>query len=261
MEVDPEAEEDDTPDDRVHDMIQQAEVAKARMFANTGKAHQMLNPTAIVDKGYVVVGAHLDDQLVEKIKAGSYVDFGKLIPRDKVIEDEGRMEMYVKNGCTFWMPVTHSVHIGNFGKWEQAFRVFSNIYCKVNPHRAAELIEYNHVIHTISLAYVLDNVYTYDKEFRRHMANFPHRSWAMILQQAWSLRLRDRISSGVHQNVSNGQGYGQSTPQGRGKINEPCRHFNRGKCNYGASCKFEHCCTYCYKFGHGVLHCRKAQVD
>ena len=82
----------------------------------------------------------------------------------------GRYELIVKNGKTFWIPAATSVSILNFGHWEQAFRVFSNIYCKANLHRVAELIEYNHIIHTIALSYTWDNVYAYNREFRMHMA-------------------------------------------------------------------------------------------
>ena len=35
----------------------------------------------------------------------------------------------------------------------------------------------------------------------------------------------------------------------------------RGKCNFGATCKYEHRCSYCFKFGHSVLNCRKAASD
>ena len=259
-----ESEEEMTAEERVRDMIQQAEAAKAHMFAATGKAcknlrtdNQLMSPTAIVDEGYIVVRAHLDDNTILNISKGEYVDFGKLLPRDRILDDEGRMEMYVHNGKTYWMPVTNVVNINNFAKWEQAFRVFSNIYCKANPHRSAELIEYNHVIHTIAMAYTWENVYTYDNEFRMHMAKFPHRSWAMILQQAWSLRLRDRIMAGqIFGNSASTSGFSNCS-----KVSEPCRRFNRGKCNFGATCKYEHHCSYCFKFGHGVLQCRKAQND
>ena len=80
-------EEQLAPEERVRDMIQQAEAAKARMFAATGNK-QLISASAIIDEGYVVVGAHLDDQMVAKIKKGEYVDFGKLIPRDRVVEEE-----------------------------------------------------------------------------------------------------------------------------------------------------------------------------
>ena len=211
----------------------------------------------MVDEGYFVVGAHLDETTVSKIGKGEYIDFGKLLPRDRVVAKEDCcMEMIIRNGKTFWVPVGNSVQINSFAKWEQAFRVFSNIYCKANPNRAAELIEYNNVIHTIAMAYTWDNVYTYAKEFRLHMSRYPNRSWAMILQQAWSLRLRDRITSG--NNWGNGNSGGGQAPT---KVNEPCRRFNRGKCNFGFNCRYDHKCTYCLKFGHNVLNCRKAAVD
>ena len=46
-----------------------------------------------------------------------------------------------------------------------------------------------------------------------------------------------------------------------GKISEPCRCFNRGKCSFGSNCKCEHHCSYCFKFGHGSVNCRKATAD
>ena len=73
-----------------------------------------MSPTAIVDEGYIVVGAHLDEAMIGKIKNGEYVDFGKLIPRDRMIDEEGRMELCIKNGRTFWMPVSNAVSISNF---------------------------------------------------------------------------------------------------------------------------------------------------
>ena len=37
------------------------------------------------DEGYVVVGAHVDNITVQKIVRGDYVDFSKLVPRDRVL--------------------------------------------------------------------------------------------------------------------------------------------------------------------------------
>ena len=78
------------------------------------------------------------------------------------------------------------------------------------------------MIHTVALSYIWDNVYAYDKEFRRHMANFPQRSWAMILQQAWSLRLRDRLVTGYQSQTGHNSDAGSS----RAKISEACHRFN-----------------------------------
>ena len=162
--------EQELMDERVRAMIQQAEAAKACMFAATGNNNNphLVSPSVLIDEGYIVVGAHLDDQMISKIKAGEYVDFGKLIPRDKIIDDDGRMELCIRNGKTFWMPAINTIAINSFARWEQAFRVYSNIYCKSNPYRVAELIEYNHVIYTISLAYTWDNVYNPFSQNRDH---------------------------------------------------------------------------------------------
>ena len=243
-----------SPEEKARKMVQEAETAKARMFATTGR-----DTTAHFDENYIVVGAHVDEATVTKIQNGDYVDFGKLIPRDRVLrEDDGRMEMVVKNGRTFWVPYAETTVISSFNKWEQAFRVFANLYTKAHPHRSAELIEYNHIIHTISLTYLWENVYMYDKDFRLHLARFPDRRWGLILQQAWFLRLKDRIGTVRSDGFSGGSG---NFNNNRGKVNEPCRRFNRGKCNYGAACKYEHRCNYCFKFGHANVNCRKAIAD
>ena len=123
----------------------------------------------------------------------------------------------------------------------------------MNPHRSAELIEYNHVIHTISTVYQWDNVYLYDKDFRIHMGRNPECNQSTILQQSWSLRLRDRLQGG-----SSGSVVGGSPKE---KFGEPCRRYNQGKCNFGSACKYDHKCSYCLKLGHTILTCRKLAAD
>ena len=117
-------------------------------------------------------------------------DLFKLLPKDRIlVEEDGQMELVIKDGKTFWAPVSDSVSINNFSKWEQAFRIFCNIYNQEFPNKATELIQYNHVIHTIALTYTWDNVYSYDKEFRLHMSkHHPNCSWSDILQQAWLMK-------------------------------------------------------------------------
>ena len=256
-----------TPEEKAQQMIREAETSKARIFGAPGNDHDNLIgggegpnlqhvPSAMVDESYIVVSGHLDETMINRIGRGEYVDFSRLLPRDRVYQEEdNRMEMCLKNGKAFWVPVHQGQNINGFSRWEQAFRVFANIYCKVNPGRAAEIIEYNHVIHMISSTYVWENVYAYDREFRLHMARNPNRSWGMILQQAWAMRLRDRISNQQYNHFSAGGN------DGRGRTNEPCRRFNRGKCNFGTGCQYEHKCSYCFKFGHAAVNCRKALAD
>ena len=156
---------------------------------------------------------------------------------------------------TYYIPVQEKASIHSYAKWEQAFRVFANIYSKVNPHRSTELIDYNHIIHTILTVYHWDNVYMYDKDFHIHMGRNPERNWSTILQQSWSLRLKDRI-----QGTPGGQNF-QNGASPKEKSTEACKRYNKGKCNFGSGCKFDHKCLYCHKFGHTILTCRKLIAD
>ena len=183
------------PEERAEQKIKDAELARAAVFPVTGNDKfsnaQFVN-TAMIDEDYIMVGSNVDEVTLNKIKKGEYVDFGKLIPKDRIISiEENHLELVIKGGHTYYVPVSESTDISNFNKWEQAFRVFSNVYTKYHPHQSSELIKYNHVIHTISANYPWENVYMYDKDFRIHMGKHPERNWSIILQQAWSLRLRD----------------------------------------------------------------------
>ena len=183
-----------TPDEKAKKYVVDAEAARAKvLLADPGKATREFEFIAKIDEDYLVVGGHVDELTQSKIIKGEYVDFGKLLPRDKILtEEDGRMEL-VKNGKTYWVPVTETVTINNFSKWEQAFHVFSNIYTREFPHRSSELIQYNHIIHSITGIYSWENVYGYDKEFWLHLSKHPECSWSVILQQAWSMKLHDRV--------------------------------------------------------------------
>ena len=133
--------------------------------------------------------------------------------------------------------------VSSFSKWEQAFRAFSNIYTQAYPSRATELIQYNHLIYTVSLSFTWDNVYRYDNEFHLHMSNFPHRNWGVILQQAWFIYLKDRVTR-----------FMDNKPNGKKK--EICKRFYKDKCTAGYRCNYDHRCLNCGKFGHGAHICR-----
>ena len=64
---------------------------------------------AQIDEDYLLIGGHLDETIQNKIVKGEYVDFGKLLPKDRIlVEEDGRMEMVVKEGRTFWVPVAET---------------------------------------------------------------------------------------------------------------------------------------------------------
>ena len=196
-----------------------------------------------------------------KIINNEYADFAKLIPKNRqsvAPEEDHLMELVSKGGCTYFVPISdrETTAIHNFGKWEQAFRVFSNVYTRAHPHRAAELVQYNHIIFTASCTFVWENVYTYDCEFRRHLSHFPSQNWGVILQQAWSMYLKDMINR--DENRFSGGSYSGNA---RTKSNEICDRFNRGKCTNGASCKYLHKCKECGKFGHEQHICQKKKQN
>ena len=173
-----------SPDAFGDDQVRRSERAKASMLPPPGKevfhvtefnttpakdGNRSFQFIAEMDEDYLIVGNHVDLAMQEIIQNDEYVDFGKLIPQDRILSEDGdRMELVVRNGKTFWTQTNESVTIGNFNKWEQAFRIYSNIYTKKFPQKAGDLIQYNHVIYSISLTYVWENVYAYDKEFRIH---------------------------------------------------------------------------------------------
>ena len=83
----------------------------------------------MVDEHFLLVAAHLDETTRKKIINSEYVDFSKLLQRDRVLEDEdGHMQMLVHNGQTYFVPVQDTLAINSYGRWEQAFRVFSDVY-------------------------------------------------------------------------------------------------------------------------------------
>ena len=234
-EPDPEAE----VHQQIGDLVRAAERSRARIYDVAGKDINQVNTTlgkvlhqhelfhlVIVDEDYLVVATHLDEGTKRKIILGKYVDFAKLIPHGRInSEEDHRMEMVNYNGHSFWVPAAdhNAIVITNFSKWEQAFRVYSNVYTKKHPSRSSELIQYNHIIHTASLRFAWENVYLYDKEFRMHLSHYPERSWSVILQQAWTMYLKDRLPSNNSEQQSSHQ-------TGHFKSKKICFDFNSGYC-------------------------------
>ena len=73
------------------------------------------------------------------------------------------------------------------------------------------------------------------------------------MQQVWTMIIKDRIKF-----AENNQ-FGKN----KSKSGEICKLFNRGKCTYGLSCRYEHRCAVkrCGKYGHGAHICHKCGED
>ena len=209
-----------------------------------------------MDDDYQAVGSHLDPLTIKKIKEGSYVDFIKLLPKERLEgEEEEKMEL-VNRGESFGFVSSidrERRKITLIFLWDTAFRVYSKIFTQSQPGRSSELVEYSHNIHTIAETYTWKNVYQYDKEFRLHMEKHPDQNLGVILQRAWSLYLKDKIPS-----TFNGEGRtyrGNDSQSQTGKKGKICYKYNGGKCTYRFGCKFLHKCGVCNKFGHGAHIC------
>ena len=248
---------------QANQVVKEAEASRARMIAMPGKEQMVVDynimqyrqQATIVDESYLVIGNQIDESLCRKIINHEYIDFVKLLNRDRLASHENtHMVLVSRGGSTYFVPVSDTTGtISNFGRWEQAFRAFSNVYIQAYPARVTELIQYNHLIYTASLSLIWENVYRYDKEFRMHLSNFPHRNWGVILQQAWSIYLKDRIQR------NDDKGGGSAEPN-YAKKKEICKRFNKRKCTSGYKCNYDHRCLICGKFGHGVHICRNKKA-
>ena len=133
---------------------------------------------------------------------------------------------------TYWVPAADRelTSVNSYTGWEQAFRVYMNIFASANPSRITVHLQYNHVIETTATSYPWDNVCKCDCEFRIHMSEHPERNWMVILQQARVLYIKSRHTSNAIINGVMSQGTGQGQGQMMKNI---CFPYNRGKHTYG----------------------------
>ena len=145
-----------TPEEeKANRLVREAEQAKLQLYDVPGRNFQNFpnvrsnfvergEPISAMDNDYLMVAAHVDENTQAKIAAGEYVDFSKLVPKDRLIQEEDqRLQMVSRDGQTYLVPAGKDQNIISFNKWEQDFRVYANIYLRYNSHTAPELIEYN----------------------------------------------------------------------------------------------------------------------
>ena len=245
-----------SPEERADQVIRDSEKTKTTMYEVKGKNNCNLNQIALMDNDYQMIDAHVEDSFKRMILSFDYIDLSKLLTKSRLWDEEQKLELVSRNGMAYLSPADkEGMQITSYMKWEQAFRVYSNIITTYFPEKLSELLQYNHTIHTASMTYTWDNVYAYDKEFRYHIGRHPTRAWNVILQQAWTMLLKDRqwFDAGGNSNHRNKHG----------KRGEPCRRYNKGRCTFGASCKFEHRCSVkkCGKYGHGAHICHLRDTE
>ena len=196
----------------------------------------------------------IDQSTREKIQKGGYVELEKLIQKRTQYEPaEKRMQLVNRDGSSYFVPYEREVKIDSIRKWEQAFRVYSTIYCQANPTRAGEILQYVDVIHRAAAIFSWDNVAKYDYVFRQLMAEKPHRSWAKTYTQMWNITLNEPIKK-----FQEGGGTKYSR-EGQKKKDNSCWKFNKNNCPHGKNCRFEHKCAYCGSYNHPAISCPKKE--
>ena len=99
------------PEQRGLQMVREAESARGILYPSPGKENG--NPAAVaasqienIYNEYMVIGAHVDQVLQEKIVNFEYIYFARLLPKDCItkIEDH-RLELVNKGGYTYFAPV------------------------------------------------------------------------------------------------------------------------------------------------------------
>ena len=165
------------------------------------------------DDDFFHLTCHVEPLLRNKIENGQFVELERLLPKSRaqVMDEDQRMQFVNRNGATFWVPASErETKIMNIRKSDQAFRIYSPIYCKAHPERSAEMWQYIYVIHTAASMYSWENVTYYDFTFRQLMAEKPYRSWSKIYTQAWNLALCEPITRSNQNTYGNYNGGGSS---------------------------------------------------
>ena len=153
-------------------MLQEAEASKARVYGVKGRTEdeidfhlnqirflqkednsdgELVSPgCAAMDDNYMLLPSHVDAQLKQKIWDHEYINLARLLRKDKVGSDEEqKMVMVNKGGMSFWVPFSDKgSNTNGVTHWNQAFRVFLDIYTSKYPERTSQLIQYEHVIQT-----------------------------------------------------------------------------------------------------------------
>ena len=85
--------------------------------------------TAMMDDDYLILAMHADEGLERCVNNGEYIDFARLLPRDRgQMQQDNRIKLVQVSGHLSCVLVSDNVtgSISSFVRWEQAFRVFSN---------------------------------------------------------------------------------------------------------------------------------------
>lgn len=240
--------------DRADDVIRDIQRNKADLAKPTGEWQRELE-TILIDMRHFHLISHVDRKVRNQILEGDFtVEFKRLVPQSRShCKTDQRLQMVNKDGMSCFVPADRDnfKDITSYKQWEVAFKVFMGILVSKWGDRAQELLQYSHTIQNASLTYPWENVYNYDIAIREIMTDNPGRLWSRICHHTWHLELGEPTNKVGFQPSSSG-----NNPVSRGQ-RKICWKFNKGRCNYGSNCEYDHRCSVCGGRNHGRSTCYK----
>ena len=108
------------------------------------------------DDEFFHITSQIEPNLKSKIERGEFIKLERLLPKDRSFsnrsgQDELNKQLFqlITQGTSSYLepPSTKTGKINSLRKWDQAFRVFAEIYTNANPERSSEIWQYIYVIH------------------------------------------------------------------------------------------------------------------
>ncbi|KAM3932714.1 uncharacterized protein RB166_005734 [Leptodactylus fuscus] len=199
------------------------------------------------------LGAHLKQEVREKIWKGEYVEIFSLLPLekfnlDRVKPDECKKEEEERRRYRL-IPRT-------FSNWLQAFAILASVVGEKAPENCSALFTYMDSIGEAYRVYGGNAWLRYDEHFRQRKAVRPSLRWDHKDISAW-MKLMAAPKGGGGQSFREGAG-GSGSAAGRsaGSGKGCCWQFNEGHCKFGGDCRFKHECSGCGG-AHALTRCFK----
>ena len=178
------------------------------------------------------LSAHVPKQLKQKIWSNAYINIALLLKGNTELADmfSGGLLQVSSDGKIEARPRTSKEKVMNIDQWSDAFLIFASIYLQQFPNKTQQLLKYMSVIRDASRKYPVNAWRTYDEQIRMRQSLQTH-DWGKLNADLWMRTMSTGPSTGI-----------------------ACREFNKGSCQF-ARCRYEHKCTLCGSFQHGMFRC------
>ena len=235
----------------------------------------------------------LPKKMVEKIRAGQYIDFSELPPakghtRTLPSQEEGHVVVIRAEDL-----VGSKKLIPDLATWLQCFAIYMAVVTDTELDRAKSLLAYMTTIAKASIKYTWPSWIVYDQNFRQEAADNGLKDWSKVdpsiytqcftnaaaSRESWC-QLCQSLDHGSdacpirgHNNLGNQLGLrkrlGDALPQPAKKRPPPhsnpqaCRRYNvfNGDCRFGEACIYQYKCMTCDQLGHPRSRCPEAKKN